>query len=82
MPSLALEFAARRIRVNAVSPGAIATPIWDKLGVPKETREAMRDGIPLERFGTSEEVAEIVAFLASSASSYVTGQEILVAGGA
>ena len=82
MPSLALELAARRIRVNAVSPGAIATPIWEKLGVPEEMREAMREQIPFGRFGTSEEVAEVVAFLASSASSYVTGQEILVAGGA
>ena len=81
MPSLALELAPRKIRVNAVSPGAIDTPIWDKLGVPAEMREATTARIPFERFGTSEEVAELVAFLASSASSYITGQEIIIAGG-
>ena len=81
MPSLALELAPRKIRVNAVSPGAIDTPIWDKLGVPAEMREATIARIPFERFGTSEEVAELVAFLASSASSYITGQEIIIAGG-
>ena len=81
MPSLALELAPRKIRVNAVSPGAIDTPIWDKLGVPAEMREATTARIPFERFGTSEEVAELVAFLASTASSYITGQEIIIAGG-
>jgi NAD(P)-dependent dehydrogenase (short-subunit alcohol dehydrogenase family) len=82
MPSLALELAPRKIRVNAVSPGAINTPIWDKLGVPAEMREAMSAGIPFGRFGTSEEVAEVVAFFASTASTYITGQEIIIAGGA
>jgi NAD(P)-dependent dehydrogenase (short-subunit alcohol dehydrogenase family) len=81
MPSLALELAPRRIRVNAVSPGAVDTPIWDKLGVPSEMREAASASIPFGRFGTSDEVAEVVAFLASSAASYITGQEITVAGG-
>ena len=81
MPSLALELAPRKIRVNAVSPGAINTPIWDKLGVPEEMREATTTGIPFGRFGTSEEVAELVAFLASSGANYITGQEIIIAGG-
>ncbi|MFB8372108.1 SDR family oxidoreductase [Pseudarthrobacter sp. NPDC055928] len=81
LPSVALELAPRNIRVNAVSPGATATPLFDKLGVPKEAREAMQANIPLQRFGTSEEIAEVVAFLASNAASYVTGQEIIVAGG-
>lgn len=81
MPSLALELAPRKIRVNAVSPGAINTPIWDKLGVAADMREAMSADIPFGRFGTSEEVAEAVAFFASSASSYITGQEIIIAGG-
>lgn len=81
MPSLALELAPRKIRVNAVSPGAINTPIWDKLGVAGDMREAMSADIPFGRFGTSEEVAEAVAFFASSASSYITGQEIIIAGG-
>lgn len=82
IPSLALELAPRRIRVNAVSPGAIDTPIWDKRGVPTQAREAMTSSIPFGRFGTADEIAELVAFLGSSASSYITGQDIAVAGGA
>jgi NAD(P)-dependent dehydrogenase (short-subunit alcohol dehydrogenase family) len=81
VPSLALELAPRGIRVNSVSPGATDTPLWDKLGVPKEGREAVRTAIPFQRFGSSEEVAEVVAFLASDAASYVTGQDVVVAGG-
>ncbi|MEU7970676.1 SDR family oxidoreductase [Micromonospora sp. NPDC049089] len=81
LPSLALELAPRRIRVNTVSPGAIATPLFDKLGVPEVGRDAMRANIPFERFGSSQEIAEVVAFLASDAASYLTGQDIVVAGG-
>jgi NAD(P)-dependent dehydrogenase (short-subunit alcohol dehydrogenase family) len=81
VPSLALELAPRRIRVNAVSPGATDTPLWDKLGVPEEGRATVRSSIPFGRFGTAREVAEVVAFLSSDAAAYVTGQEIVVAGG-
>ncbi|BDZ39905.1 hypothetical protein GCM10025863_25190 [Microbacterium suwonense] len=81
MPSLVLELAPRRIRINAVSPGAVDTPIWDKLGVPEDARAATRAGIPFGRFGTSDEVGEVVAFLASDAAAYITGQEVAVAGG-
>lgn len=81
LPSLALELAPRRIRVNTVSPGATETPLFDKLGVPQSGRDAMRSRIPFERFGTSHEVAEVVAFLASDAAAYVTGQDVAVAGG-
>ncbi|OZM77849.1 SDR family oxidoreductase [Pseudonocardia sp. MH-G8] len=81
MPSLALELAPRRIRVNTVSPGATETPLFDKLGIPQSGRDAMRSRIPFERFGTSHEVAEVVAFLASDAAAYVTGQDVTVAGG-
>lgn len=81
LPSLALELAPRRIRVNAVSPGAVATPLFDKLGVPDEAREAMRRDVPFQRFGTGEDIAGVVAFLASDAAEYVTGQEIVAAGG-
>nr|WP_221379013.1 SDR family oxidoreductase [Actinoplanes polyasparticus] len=81
LPSLALELAPRRIRVNAVSPGAVETPLFDKLGVPEAGRNAMRANIPFERFGSSQEVAEVVAFLASDAAGYVTGQDVVVAGG-
>ncbi|MFI0901126.1 SDR family oxidoreductase [Streptomyces sp. NPDC020983] len=81
LPTLALELAPRGIRVNAVSPGSTETPLYDKLGVPAQAREAMSAGIPFQRFATSEEVAEVVAFLASDAAGYVTGQEVTVAGG-
>ncbi|MDX3098279.1 SDR family oxidoreductase [Streptomyces sp. ME19-03-3] len=81
LPSLALELAPRRIRVNAVSPGATETPLFDKLGVPHSGRDALRKKIPFERFGSSREIAEVVAFLASDAAGYVTGQDIAVAGG-
>jgi NAD(P)-dependent dehydrogenase (short-subunit alcohol dehydrogenase family) len=81
LPSLALELAPRRIRVNAVSPGATETPLFDKLGVPQGGREAMRTKIPFERFGSGQEIAEVVAFLASDAAGYVTGQDVAVAGG-
>lgn len=81
LPSLALELAPRRIRVNAVSPGATDTPLFDKLGVPDAGRDALRAAIPFQRFGSSREVAEVVAFLASDAARYVTGQDVAVAGG-
>jgi NAD(P)-dependent dehydrogenase (short-subunit alcohol dehydrogenase family) len=81
LPSLALELAPRRIRVNAVSPGATDTPLFDKLGVPQGGRDAMAAAIPFQRFGSAREVAEVVAFLASDAAGYVTGQDVVVAGG-
>jgi NAD(P)-dependent dehydrogenase (short-subunit alcohol dehydrogenase family) len=83
VPSLALELAPRRIRINAVSPGAIATPIWSKLGTSVEAAgTAMANQIPLGRLGTSDEIAELVNFLASPAAAYLTGENIIVGGGA
>lgn len=85
VPSLAVELAPRGIRVNAVSPGAIETPLWSKFGMSTDVldtvTEATRAKIPFQRLGDASEVAEVVAFLASRASGYVTGQEIAVAGG-
>jgi len=82
---VASELAARGIRVNVVSPGPISTPIYGKLGLPKETVEAFAANIvsqvPLKRFGKPEEVAQSALFLASNASSYVTGVELNVDGG-
>jgi NAD(P)-dependent dehydrogenase (short-subunit alcohol dehydrogenase family) len=76
----------RGIRVNAVSPGPIATPIYGRLGLPKEAVDAMAQGIlstvPMKRFGRPEEIASTVLFLASPDSSYITGVEINVDGGA
>ena len=83
--ALAAELAARGIRVNVVSPGPISTPIYGKLGLPKEAVDAFAANImsqvPLKRFGKPEEVAQSALFLASNASSYVTGIELNVDGG-
>ncbi|MBM2619655.1 SDR family oxidoreductase [Actinoplanes sp. LDG1-06] len=85
VPSLALELAPRRIRVNAVSPGATDTPIWAKSGMPPEmlasVTASMAERIPFGRLGTAREVAETVAFLASPGASYITGQHLAVGGG-
>ncbi|HET7213337.1 MAG TPA: SDR family oxidoreductase [Terriglobia bacterium] len=83
--SISSELAGRGIRVNVVSPGPISTPIYSKLGLPKEAVDAFAANIvsqvPLKRFGKPEEVAQTALFLASSASSYITGVEVNVDGG-
>ncbi|MER5437309.1 SDR family oxidoreductase [Streptomyces sp. NPDC002790] len=79
--SLALELAPRRIRVNAVSPGLIDTPAYSKLGVTREMIDSWGEGVPLGRVGAPSEVAEAVAFLASDAAGYITGENLAVSGG-
>lgn len=81
MRNAALELAEHRIRVNNVAPGAIATPINAKtLNDPAKVATLQRI-IPLQRMGQPEEVAEVALFLASDASSYVTGSTYYVDGG-
>lgn len=77
--ALAKELCSRHIRVNAVSPGFIGTDMTSH--IPEEMRAKMLDVIPLARLGTAEEVAKAVAFLASSDSSYITGEVLKVNGG-
>jgi NAD(P)-dependent dehydrogenase (short-subunit alcohol dehydrogenase family) len=83
--ALSVELAPRGIRVNAVSPGPIETPAFSKLGLPAEMLRALKQGVaaraPLGRFGSDEEVARTVAFLASPAASYITGINLPVDGG-
>ncbi|MFZ4824176.1 oxidoreductase [Pseudomonas putida] len=80
--SAALEYAARNIRINAVCPGLIWTPMADQMvaGGQGEALEAMTTMIPMGRHGRAEEIADAVLWLCSSASSYVTGQSISVDG--
>jgi NAD(P)-dependent dehydrogenase (short-subunit alcohol dehydrogenase family) len=83
--SFAAEFAARKIRVNALSPGAIDTPIWEKNGYTKEHSDGMNSffagAVALKRLGTVEEMAKGFLFLASGDSSYMTGGDLLLDGG-
>jgi 3-oxoacyl-[acyl-carrier protein] reductase len=77
--SLAKETASRGVRVNAVAPGFIASDMT--AAMPAEAREKMADLIPLKRPGQPEDVANVVLFLASEMSSYITGEVIAVDGG-
>jgi glucose 1-dehydrogenase len=79
--TLALEFASRGIRVNAVGPGAIDTPINAAWTGDPDKRANVASHIPLGRVGTPDEIAAVFAFLASDDASYITGQTIYACGG-
>jgi len=77
--TLALELASSGINANCVAPGAIMTPMLEK--VPEKSREKFVEHIPLGRFGTPEDIANVHMFLCSEAAAYITGQVIYVDGG-
>jgi len=83
--TLSAELVERGIRVNAISPGLVETPIYSKLGLSEEAVSAWASqllaNVPASRFGQPEEVAKSVLFLASDASSYMLGENILLDGG-
>src|SRR5215213_2735984 len=80
-----VDLKQRRIRVNAISPGPIDTPIFDGLLETDEQKEQFRTGllsaVPLGRMGRPEEIAKAATFLASDDSSFITGIELFVDGG-
>ena len=77
--SIALELGSRNIRSNVIAPGFIETEMTAKL--PEDVIKEWRQGIPLKRGGTAEDVANVCLFLATDLSAYVTGQVIHVDGG-
>jgi NAD(P)-dependent dehydrogenase (short-subunit alcohol dehydrogenase family) len=83
--TLSADLLERGIRVNSVSPGPVATPIYARLGLSEAEMQgfaqSVQQQVPLKRFGSPEEVAQVVLMLASSDSSYILGTEIVVDGG-
>jgi NAD(P)-dependent dehydrogenase (short-subunit alcohol dehydrogenase family) len=83
--TLSAELLDRRIRVNAIAPGPIWTPMFERIQGSPEAARQMADGfaaqVPMKRLGTPQEVAKAVAFLASDDASYITGVELNVDGG-
>lgn len=77
--SIAREVGSRNITANAIAPGFIVTEMTDKLS--QESRDMILARIPLKRFGTPDDVAELVAFLASQRAGYITAQVICIDGG-
>jgi NAD(P)-dependent dehydrogenase (short-subunit alcohol dehydrogenase family) len=83
--TLSGELIGRGIRVNAVSPGPIATPLYSKLGMSDADSKAMaaqiQSQIPVGRFGDASEVAKTIVFLASDEAAYIVGSELVIDGG-
>ena len=77
--SVALEVASRNVNVNIVSPGFIISPMTDKLN--DKQKNIILEKIPMKRFGESNEIADLVYFLSSDESKYITGQNIHINGG-
>jgi 3-oxoacyl-[acyl-carrier protein] reductase len=79
MKTVARELAAKGVRANSIAPGYIRTEMTDQ--IPEKKQEELASLIPMRRLGSPEDIAQAVCFLASNASSYVTGQVLAVNGG-
>jgi NAD(P)-dependent dehydrogenase (short-subunit alcohol dehydrogenase family) len=79
--TLSADLLPRGVRVNAVSPGPVATPIFDRMGQPEEQEDWIAGQIPLKRFADPDEIAAAVLYLASSESAFVVGTELVIDGG-
>ncbi|MET0621437.1 MAG: SDR family oxidoreductase [Pyrinomonadaceae bacterium] len=79
--TLSADLVGRGIRVNAVSPGPVETPIFGRMGLAEEAAKGFGEQVPLKRLGRPEEIAKAVLFLASSDSSFLLGAEIVADGG-
>lgn len=83
--TLSGELAARGIRVNAISPGPIATPLYSKLGLSDQQARSMAEQlttqVPAHRFGRPEEIAKTIVFLASDEASFIVGSDVIIDGG-
>jgi NAD(P)-dependent dehydrogenase (short-subunit alcohol dehydrogenase family) len=83
--TLSADLLPRGVRVNVVSPGPVATPIFDRMGLPEEqtrqTKEWITGQVPLRRFGHPDEIAAAVLYLSSTESAFVVGTELVVDGG-
>lgn len=83
--TLSADLLSRGVRVNVVSPGPVETPIIDRMGMTKEqtreTKELIRQQVPLKRFAQADEIAAAVLFLSSAESRFILGTELVVDGG-
>jgi NAD(P)-dependent dehydrogenase (short-subunit alcohol dehydrogenase family) len=82
---LSAELLPRGVRVNVVSPGPIATPLYGKLGMDKATLDTtaaqIQSQVPVGRFGTPEELASTILHISAAESAFIVGTEIIVDGG-
>ncbi|ATF94002.1 SDR family NAD(P)-dependent oxidoreductase [Cedecea neteri] len=79
--SLAAELADKAIRVNAISPGYVNTPLFNEEMLPADEARRRREEVPLSRFANGDEIGEVVAFLAGPGAAYINGQDLLIDGG-
>ena len=81
MKIAALELASRNIRVNAVSPGPVATEIMNKIGLDEALEAQLISSIPLKRMGAAEEIADLIGYLSGANASFITGSNFVIDGG-